>query len=361
MVEPSQDAPIDGRPAGTGESSTGEFNTGGFAPGESSTDEFAVIGYLRERFARAAPCHGVDGPPADEIWIGDDAAVVRPPTGPVLLATDLVVAGVHVDLECSGLDDVGYKALMVTVSDLAAMGARPDHCLVSVAAPGGTDLVRLADGIAIAAEETGCVVVGGDLSVSPTLVVSVAVAGSLRTGPDSGPDSGPMLRSGARPGDHLFVTGPLGGSSAGLRLLHAHAQTDAWCDPAQTDALLRSHRRPVARLDEGEAARLAGATAAIDLSDGLLGDARHVADASRVGLALEMPPVMPGATVDEALAGGEDYELVVAIDDPDRLLAAFESLGLRPPYAIGRCTDQLGHHTLAGLPLPTGGWRHRFG
>ncbi|HEX3460281.1 MAG TPA: thiamine-phosphate kinase, partial [Acidimicrobiales bacterium] len=178
-----------------------------------SGDEFDAIDRLRARFERAAGARmDRGGPPEGETWIGDDAAVVRRPEGKLaLLSTDLVVAGVHVDLDLSGVDDLGYKALMVTVSDMAAMGGRPDHVLVSIASPPGTDLDRLADGIARAAGEAGCVVVGGDLSGSPALMVSVAVSGSLHRSSHLGP----LLRSGARPGDQLLVTGPLGGSAAG--------------------------------------------------------------------------------------------------------------------------------------------------
>jgi thiamine-monophosphate kinase len=315
-------------------------------------DEFAVIERLRERFELAARARFPAGPlpPAGDTWIGDDAAVVAVGPARALLATDLVVEGIHFDLDLGGPDDVGYKALMVTVSDLAAMGARSDYALVSVAAPAGTDLDGLGDGVAIAAAESACVVVGGDLSESRHLVVSVAVFGSLGQGP------GPLLRSGARAGDRLFVTGPLGGSAAGLRLLRAGTGPG---DRA-SEALIRAYRRPVARWVEGEAARLSGATAAIDVSDGLVADVGHLASSSGVGIELDDLPVADGATRPEALHGGEDYELVIATGRPGPLVAAFADAGLRPPLAIGRCTDQVGTGTLDGVPWPAGGWRHRF-
>jgi thiamine-monophosphate kinase len=318
-------------------------------------DEFAVIERLRRRFELAARTRLVDGRiPAGEVWIGDDAAVVAAsPGGRTVMATDLVVAGVHVDLELCGLDDLGYKALMVTVSDLAAMGARPTYALVSVAAPPGTDLDRVVEGVAVAAEEVGCAVVGGDLSASPTLVVSVAVAGWLR----GGLETGPLLRSGARPGDRLFVTGPLGTSAAGLRLLRQGHPSQG---DGQADGLVASHRRPRARLDEGETARQAGATAALDISDGLVADIGHLAEASGVGIELDDLPVAPGATADEALGGGEEYELIVASGAPAHLIEAFAAAGLRPPLAIGQCTDRPGQRTLSGAPLPAVGWRHTF-
>jgi thiamine-monophosphate kinase len=298
-------------------------------------------------------------PPEGETWIGDDAAVVRRPEGDRgLLSTDLVVAGVHVDLGLSSFADLGYKALMVTVSDLAAMGGRPDHGLVSIAAPPGTDLDLVADGMAMAAEQTGCVVVGGDLSASPVLVVSVAVTGSLR-----GSDQlGPMLRSGAKPGDQLLVTGELGGSAAGLRLLRERRDHRVTTPPsAEESARVQAHRRPLARLDEGEVARLSGARAAIDLSDGLVADIRHLARDSGVGIDLVEVPVAPGATREEALGGGEDYELLLATQDAEHLRDEFARAGLRPPLVIGRCTDDPGRLELGGAPLPIGGWRHRLG
>jgi thiamine-monophosphate kinase len=116
----------------------------------------------------------------------------------------------------------------------------------------------------------------------------------------------------------------------------------------------------VARLAEGEAARRSGASAAIDLSDGLASDLVHLAEASGVGVELDRVPVAEGATVEEALGGGEDYELVVATGAPDDLLAAFRAADLPAPFPIGRCTDRPGEHTLEGATLPPGGWRHTF-
>ncbi len=324
---------------------------------DGSTGEFAAIEGLQARFEAAARdiAPGSDLPPEGDTWIGDDAAVVRvgrtDGSGRVLLATDLLVDGVHVDLAYCTPEDAGYKALMVTVSDLAAMGARPRYALVSVAGPPGTDLDGLGAGLAVAAVETGCLVVGGDLSQSPALVVSTAVLGEL----GGGPVGRPLLRSGADPGHRLFVTGPLGRSAAGLRLLTGGSGMGS-----AAGELVRAHRRPVARLDEGETARLAGAAAAIDLSDGLASDARHLARASGVGISLVDVPVADGATGDEACRGGEDYELLVATGDPDGLVRAFDRAGLRPPLPVGLCTADRGEVTLDGRPLPAGGWEHRF-
>ena len=323
-------------------------------PNADASDEFSVIARLRARF-EAAP----GGAPAPgDLGIGDDAALLALPPGPAVFATDLVVEGVHVDLDVSSPADVGWKALMVTVSDLAAMGAEARAVLLSVAAPAGFPLDDLADGVAQAASAAGCAVVGGDLSAAPLLVVSVAAVGWV---PDDG--GAPALRrSGARAGDALVVTGPLGASAAGLRLARrGSADSGGPLDP-QDEALVAAHRRPAARLAEGRAARRGGARAAVDLSDGLVADAVHLAEASGVGLDLVACDglVAPGATLDEALGGGEDYELLCATPDPDALIGAFRAAGLRPPLVVGRCTAEPSRRTLGGGPLPGTGWRHRF-
>ncbi len=144
--------------------------------------------------------------PRGQVWVGDDVALVPGPLGSLLLASDAVVAGIHADLSLVGLDDLGWKALVANVSDVAAVGGRPLAAVVSVAGPlGEVDVDLLYDGLLEASVAYGCPVVGGDLTSSPTLVVSVAIAG------DGGSASpGPVLRSGAQPGDRLFVTGPLG-------------------------------------------------------------------------------------------------------------------------------------------------------
>lgn len=323
------------------------------------TDEFSVIARLQSRFEALG---GGPSAPGD-LWIGDDAAALSfprsgpvPGSGPVLATTDLVVEGVHVDLGISGPEDVGWKALMVTVSDLAAMGAVADYVLLSVAAPHGFGLDALGAGVAEAAEAAGCSVVGGDLSGSQLLVVSVTALGSL----PGGAPPGALRRDGARAGDKLFVTGPLGAASAGLRLLREREDAGSADQAMVPPELARAHRRPVARLAEGQAARRAGASAAIDVSDGLLADLVRLARASGVGLDLVEPPVATGATRDDALSGGEDYELVLATPDSGGLLDAFAGAGFSTPLPVGRCTDRDGEWVLGDRPLPAGGWRHRF-
>lgn len=296
--------------------------------------EFGVI----DRIRRLLPA-----PPEGETWIGDDAAVVMAPRGALVLTADAVVAGVHVDLDLVGLDDLGWKAVSVSVSDVAAMGGVPRYALVTVCGPPDTDIDRLYRGVAEAVEAYACPVVGGDLAAAGQLTVTVAVAGE--TGYRK-----PVLRSGARAGDRVFVTGPLGASAAGLRLLRAGSD----------DPITMSHRRPVARVAEGRAARAAGASAMVDVSDGLAADIGHLADDSGVGLALDSVPVASRATMEEALGGGEDYELVFTASNPGHVAATFAEAGLRQPVCIGMCTADPGERTLAGRPMAPAGWEHDF-
>jgi thiamine-monophosphate kinase len=327
------------------------------------TDELAIIGRLRALFESAAgtPRGSKDVvPPPGELWIGDDAAIIiSDGRGRLVVSVDLVVEGVHFDLGYGDLDDAGWKALMVAASDIAAMGVQPAFALVSLAAPAGTDVDQFGAGVAQASAELGCPVVGGDLSLGPAVLASVTVAGFL---PEDGRP--PLLRSGAAPGDTLLVTGSLGASAAGLRLLRsadrdAASRAASALDPVGA-ALAAAHLRPRALVAEGVAARGGGASAAIDLSDGLASDARRLADASRVGMVIDIVPVARGATEDEAVGGGEDYALLVAAPEPERLRAAFAASGLAEPLVIGRCTDEPGRLLLRDEPLPNVGWHHRF-
>lgn len=263
--------------------------------------EFAAIARIRSL---------LPAPPPGETWIGDDAAVTA---DGLLLAADAVVEGVHFR-PATPLADVGWKAMVANLSDIAAMGGAPGHALVTVVAPPGLDVHALYAGIREAADQFACPVVGGDLSAGPALVVAVAVTGRVLGG---GP---PVLRRGARPGDTVFLTGPLGG-----------AQSRGW------------EGRSTPRLAEGTIARLAGATAMIDVSDGLGADLGHILDESGVGARLE-------ADVDPAL-GGEDYELVFTAPHVGQVRSAFTHM--RPPLEIGEIVADPSERP------PATGWVHR--
>lgn len=247
--------------------------------------------------------------------IGDDCAVVDG----LLLAADAVVEGVH------GHDPeaLGWKAVVANVSDVAAMGGRPRWLLVTVCGPPATDLDALYRGILAAADAYGCEVVGGDLSNALALTVSVSVVGEC--------DGEPVLRRGAGVGDSVFVTGPLGGAAA-----------SGWST------------RPQARVAEGTAAREAGATAMIDVSDGLGADLGHICDASGVGVELFRVPVADGATEDHALGGGEDYELAFTAPDVERVMDTFAEAGLTLPERIGVCVAD------TTVRPPRVGWEHSW-
>jgi len=286
------------------------------------------------------------GVPGGERWIGDDAAVLE--VGPpILLAADALVEGVHFDRSLSSLADVGWKAVAVNVSDVAAMGGAPARMVATVAAPRDAPLAELFAGIMEAAEAFRCPLVGGDLSAAPLLMVSVSILGSLPDGPAIG-------RDGGRPGDVLAVSGPLGASAAGLRLLRSRlgveiskegpavrassagqAGNDLFPAGSPEAAAVAAHRRPMPRLSASFAARRGGATAMIDLSDGLVLDASRVAEASGVAAILEDVPTAEAATRSEALAGGEDYELLIATASFDALSAAFAEAGLGRPFRVG--------------------------
>jgi thiamine-monophosphate kinase len=232
------------------------------------------------------------------------------------------------------------------------MGGQPLYALVTVAGPlADVDVDALYAGLLAAADEYACPIVGGDLTAAPVLMVSVAMAGMV-------PGGQPVLRSGASPDELLFVTGPLGSSAAGLALLREGRAGEA-------PDLALAHRRPRARVAEGAAARMAGATAMIDISDGLASDVRHIAAASGVGIALDRAPVAVGVAraigddgVSTALGGGEDYELLFAAPDRARVEAAFTSAGLTLPLVIGRCTADTTERRFVDGDLPEAGWEH---
>jgi thiamine-monophosphate kinase len=284
------------------------------------------------------------------LGLRDDAAVLPtlPGSEALVVSVDSVVEGIHFDLAFSSVQDVGWKALMSALSDLAAMGASPMGALVALCVPGldqgDHTAVGVMEGVGEASAASGCAVVGGDVSGAAELAVVVTVLGIA-------PGGGAVARSGAGAGDRLYVTGPCGASAAGLRLLRAGDSAG----PA-----VARHRRPWARLEEGLLARSAGVHAMIDVSDGLALDLHRMADASHVGFALETVPVAPGATRDEALGGGEDYELLMAVAPSDAadLLARFEAAGLAPPLLMGEVAGTTSHRVLEGRPLGRLGWQH---
>jgi len=243
---------------------------------------------------------------------------------------------------------------MGALSDLAAMGATPLGALVALCVPGGSGQGEVAlgvmAGVGEASAASGCPVVGGDVSEAGELTVAVTVLGTVES---IGPPAVP--RSGGQPEDVVLVTGPCGGSAAGLRALRAGTGTGTGTGTAYT--------RPVARLHEGALARRSGVRAMIDVSDGLALDLHRLADASGVGFRLEWVPVAEGATLDDALGGGEDYELVLVGDEEvsDHLCNEFVAAGLRRPFRLGSLVADPTVRLLGGDDLARLGWQHRVG
>lgn len=279
-------------------------------------------------------------PPPGETHIGDDGAVLRIGGTNVVVTTDAVVDGVHVDQRWCSAADIGWKSVAVNVSDLAAMGAYPTAVVIAIAAPEGVDVEALLDGCREAALSLGVAIVGGDLSSSATLVVTVTALGTAES---------PVLRRGASVGDDIWVSGPLGGSAAGLRVLQS--------DETSENVLTRRHRRPVARIDLGERLAALGATAMLDISDGLFLDVDRMASASGVGVRLDAVPAVDGATLTEATTGGEDYELLFTLRPDATARAAASGLGC---IAIGTCVNDPAVREFRGEPFEPAGWSHRF-
>ena len=312
--------------------------------------EFALIG----RLARALELDQPDPlrPAAEgEIAIGDDAAAWRPaPDRWEVLTTDALVEGVHFRLATTGWRDLGWKALAENVSDVAAMGGWPRRAFVTLGVPGSTrvvDLEALYHGMQELAAGFKTAIVGGDTVAAPVVFISVSVVGEVA--------GAGLRRAAGRPGDVLAVTGWLGGSRGGLELLESGAT-----EPEDLDekSLVERHRRPVPRVLEGIRLVEAGVRCGMDLSDGLLGDAAKLAHASSVGVTVrcERVPIDPALARrfgdrarDLAVAGGEDYELLVAAppDVLERSAGALARARLQPLTVVGELTaGQPGRVTL---------------
>jgi thiamine-monophosphate kinase len=271
-------------------------------------------------------------PPEVLVPVGDDCAVLRLGDRTWVAASDMLVSGNHFK-DWATPEDVGYKAVAVNVSDVAAMGGTPRFVLSSGGAPDPETTLRCLQGVLKACEAFGVYPLGGDTTRAGALTVDVAILGEL-----SAP---PVLRSGARPGDLLAVTGELGASAAGLFALENEAS--GW------ERLALKHLRPESRVGVGRAAARLGVGAMIDLSDGLASDARHVCERSGVGCRVELDLLPVAGDTREflkslerdpelvAATGGEDYELLISAPEPvlDALAGSVEV----PVTTIGEVTD----------------------
>ena len=272
--------------------------------------EFDIVRTLLAEWGRAAQ------------RIGDDAAVLEVPAGErLVVTTDTSVEGVHFKREWLNHFEIGYRATAASLSDLAAMGARPLGIVIALTLPDADqrEARELATGIREGASAVMCPIVGGDLSTGKALSLTITALGSVAR---------PLTRSGAKVGDKVYVTGSLGGPSAALR---------AWQSGKQpTDSDRARFASPVPRIDAAIGLAARGASSAIDISDGLVADASHIAAASKVRIEIdaERVPRGPDVTIGQAVSGGEEYELIVTAKNIDTR-AFVEEFGL-PLTEIGR-------------------------
>jgi len=295
---------------------------------------------LGERELLRRILHAFDGSSRALVGPGDDAAVVAAPDGRVVVSTDTLVHGPDFRLAWSRGADLGWKAVAVNLADIAAMGARPTALFVALAIPDETAadfVVEIARGMrdACAALAPGCAVEGGDLAASDVLTVAVTVVGSLD-------GQAPVLRSGARSGDVVAVAGQLGAAGRGLALLFDRFR-DAHGSPVPVDLAaltsperhdLAAQLRPAPPVSLGPVAARAGATAMMDVSDGLLLDATRMAEASGARLDLV------GSLDEMALRGGEDHALLACFPSEASLPDGFRRIGVviaddRPRVTVG--------------------------
>jgi thiamine-monophosphate kinase len=294
--------------------------------------ELKLIEHLRAR---------IGGPPDDEVWAGDDTAVLTPQTPALLLTTDLLVEGIDFDMAYCNGGDVGWKALAASASDIAAMCGRPSHAVVALGLPAATPVAfvdQFLDGLLDAAARWEVPLVGGDISAAEEISVTVSMVGR--------PVSRfAVLRSGARPGDSICVTGVLGGAAAGLIALRTGAVNN---EEPGLRRLAERQLRPQARVAEAAILAEFEVSAMIDVSDGLAVDVEHLLDSSGVGCSIDVEavPVDPDISYleganpfDLAVTGGEDFELLFTMRQ-DQVSGAADALGTTgtPITAIGTVT-----------------------
>jgi len=308
----------------------------------AETGEFALIRAVTE---------GRRQPPGTLLGPGDDAAVVAAPDGRVVASTDVLVQGVHFRLDWSTPEHVGRKAVAVNLADIAAMGATPTTVLVGLACPPDTPrevVTGLADGMWAEAERASVGVSGGDMVRADQLVISVTALGDLG-------DREPVTRSGARPGDVVAVNGRLGWAAAGLAVLGRGFRSPV--------GVVNAQRCPEPPYEAGPRAALAGATAMIDVSDGLLADLGHIGEASDVGIDVrtadldiparltEVGAALGADPLDWVLTGGEDHALAATFPPFTELPDGWRVIGVATMADSGITVD--------GKPFSReGGWAH---
>jgi thiamine-monophosphate kinase len=325
----------------------------------STIHEFDLIRALHRRHSLRAPSV-IQG-------IGDDAAIITSRAGRwTVLTTDLLTEGVHFDLRTATMADIGFRAATANLSDIAAMGATPQYLLVSLAIPrtgAKQHVFQLYRGMMAACRPHRVQLIGGDTSASSGgWFLSLTLIGMV-------PPRKALFRSGARIGDGLYVTGTIGDSLAGLKLLNEPPHGAA-LSTRHRQFLTGRHLRPTARVAEGQwlsAHRFA--TSAIDISDGLSGDLRHICEESHVGVELDLStlPLSPACRayaaarkldpVNLALTGGEDYELLFTVSPRQR--PRLERTALKQGFSLTYIGD-IHPHRFGMQALSPHGTRHRL-
>ncbi|EEP73909.1 thiamine monophosphate kinase [Micromonospora sp. ATCC 39149] len=303
--------------------------------------EFGLIDRVTARLPQQAAC--LLGP-------GDDGAVLAAPDARVVASTDVLVEGRHFRRDWSAARDVGHRAAAANLADIAAMGASPTALLVALCMPTDLDPAwaeELADGLAAEAATVGASVIGGDMSASPTLTIAVTALGDLG-------GRAPVVRSGARAGHVVALAGRSGYAAAGYTVLSRGFRTPK--------LLVEAYRRPEVPYAAGPHAARLGATAMIDVSDGLLADLGHVARASGVGIdvrrdAFEVPRQMRDAA--QAL-GVDPYSWILGGGDDHALAATFPpAVALPDPWrVVGRVTEGAGVTVDGAAYDGPAGWDH---
>jgi thiamine-monophosphate kinase len=334
----------------------------------SDIGEFGLIELLARELGIEYPPHGGEPAPGLLVPLGDDAVVTERRDSAVIWTTDTMVAGEHFLPERSLWQDVGWKALAVNVSDIAAMGGKPHLALVTLMLPPDfcvEDALALYRGLNECAVEYGVTVAGGDVVGSPVFAVTVALSGWAYTPRLGQPVV--LRRDTARKGDLVAVSGTLGDSAGGVRLLLSGSTATG----DDHRALIAAHQRPRPRVALAEAALRYGLRCGMDVSDGLVQDLGHIAKASVVGIVVDatkiplsasLRRVWPEQALEMGLTGGEDYELIVIGPAPamDHYVAASENVitvigeVTAAEYPGVRVVDGAGKE----MELARGGWDH---
>jgi len=295
--------------------------------------------------------------PPEVLGVGDDAAVIPAPDGRVVATTDLLVEGRHFRRDWSAPADIGVKAAAQNLADVAAMGAEPTALLFGLAIPpdrSASWVLEVTAGLASECGRAGATIAGGDVTSADAVMLAITALGTLA-------GRAPVTRSGARPGDVIAISGPVGRSAAGLALLRS-GQAQLPAGRTVTEDLIAAHQRPQPDYPAGPIAAAAGATAMIDISDGLVADLGHIAAAS--GSRLEISRArLPGTAglADAAEQLGADWHQWALTGGEDHALAAtFPALARVPAsWTVIGTVGQGEGVTVDGAPWQgPGGWDH---